>query len=102
MLACAPLTNRFCIVLPYPIHASGSLLILQVVSDRLAARHVVLVMCPRCPFVCFGLAGWLAGYIGMCPLTSLLCFLSPYPTHASGSLLFLQRVSDRLAARHGC
>ena len=32
------------------------------------------------------------------PLTCLLCFLSPYPTHASGSLLFLQPVSDWLAA----
>ena len=46
------------------------------------------------------LPSWLAGYIGMCPLTSLVCFLSPYPTHASGSLLLLQQVSDRLAARH--
>ena len=102
MLACAPLTSLLCVLLPYPTHASGYNLSVQPVSDRLGARHVVLVMCPRCPFVCCWLAGWLAGYIGMCPLTSLLCFLLPYPTHASGSLLFLQRVSDRLAARHGC
>ena len=42
----------------------------------------------------------LAGYASMCPLTSLLCFLLPNTTHASGSLLFLQQVSDRLAACH--
>ena len=34
------------------------------------------------------------------PLTCLLCFLSPYHTHASGSLLFLQLVSYQLAALH--
>ena len=52
MLACAPLTCVICFILPYPTHASGSLLVLQRVSDRLAARHVVLVVCPRCPDVC--------------------------------------------------
>ena len=96
MLACVPLFSLLCFLSPYPTHASGFNLSVQQVSDRLGARHVVLVMCPRCPFVCC----WLAGYIGMCPLTSLLCFLSPYPTHASGSLLLLQLVSDRLAARY--
>ena len=35
------------------------------------------------------------------PLTCLLCFLPAYPTHASGSLLILQLVSDRLAAPCG-
>jgi hypothetical protein len=52
MLACAPLTCLHYFLLPYPTHASGSLLFLQLVSDRLAAGHVVLVMCPRCPDVC--------------------------------------------------
>ena len=36
---------------PYPTHASGCILTLQRVSDRLAARHVVLVFCPCCPDV---------------------------------------------------
>ena len=80
---------------PYPTHASGSLLILQRVSDWLAARHVVLVMC----HVLFHVCCWTA-MLPCAPLTTLLCFLSPYPTHASGSLLILQRVSDWLAARH--
>ena len=52
MLAYAPLTTLNCFLLPYPTHASGSLLFLQQVSDRLAACHVVLVICPRCPDVC--------------------------------------------------
>ena len=95
MLACGPLTCLLCFPLPYPTPASGSLLFLQRVSDRLAARHVVLVMCPRCPDVCC----WLA-MLACAPLTCLLCFLLPYPTHASGSLLFLQLVNDWLAARH--
>ena len=34
------------------------------------------------------------------PVTALNYLLSPYPTHASGSVLFLQRVSDQLAGRH--
>jgi hypothetical protein len=34
------------------------------------------------------------------PLTSLLCFFSLIPTHASGSRLILQRVSGCLAALH--
>ena len=97
MLACAPLTYLLCSLLPYPTHASGSLLILQLVSDRLGARHVLLVMRPRCPDVCC----WLA-MLACAPLTSLHCVFSSYPTHTSGSLLFLQVVSDRLAARHGC
>ena len=97
MLACGPLTCLLCFPLPYPTPASGSLLFLQRVSDRLAARHVVLVMCPRCSDVCC----WPA-MLACAPLTSRLWFLSPYPIHASGSLLFLQVVSDRLAARHGC
>ena len=94
-LGCAPLTSLLCFLLAYPTHASGSLLILQLVSDRLAARHEVLVMCPLCSDVCC----WLA-MLGCAPLTCLLCFLLPYPTHASGSPLFLQAVSDRRAARH--
>jgi hypothetical protein len=46
------MTTLKCLLLPYPTHASGSLLILQLVSDRLAARHVVYVICPHCPDVC--------------------------------------------------
>ena len=76
---------------PYPTHASGSLLILQPVSDWLAAHHVVLVMCPVLFHVCCCLP-----MLARAPLTTLLCFLSPYPTQASGSLLILQRVSDWL------
>ena len=57
--------------------------------------HVVLVVCPRCADVCC----WLA-MLACAPLTCLLCFLSPNTTHAFGSLLFLQLVSDRLAACH--
>ena len=95
MVACAPLTCLLCFRLPYPTHASGSLLILQLVSDQLGACNVVLVMRPRCPDVCC----WLA-MLACAPLICLLCFLSPYPTHASGSLPFLQRVSDRLAFRN--
>jgi hypothetical protein len=51
MLAYAPLTSMLCFLLPYSTHASGSLLILQRVSDRHAARNVVLVVCPFCPDV---------------------------------------------------
>ena len=91
MLDCAPLTSLLCFLLPNTAYSSGSLLILQGVSDPLAARHVVIVMCPCC---------WLA-MLACAPLTSLLCFLLPsYPTHSSGSLLILQPVSDPLAARH--
>ena len=95
MLVCAPLTSLLCFLLPYPTHASGSLLILQAVSDWVAARHVVLVVCPCCSNVCCLLAMLVVPL-----LTSLLCFLLPYPTHASGSLLILQLVSEWLAARH--
>jgi hypothetical protein len=95
MLACAPLTCLLCILLPYPAHASGSLLILQLVSDWLAARHVVLFMCPLLFHVCCRLA-----MLACDTLACLLCFLSPYPTHASRSRLILQVVSDWLAARH--
>jgi hypothetical protein len=42
----------------------------------------------------------LAGQLACAPLTSLLCFHSPNPTHASGSLMILQLVSDGLAACH--
>jgi hypothetical protein len=90
MLACAPLTCLLCFLLPNTAHSSGSLLIVQGVSDPLAARHVVIVMCPCC---------WLA-MLACAPLTSLLCFLLPYTAHSSGSLLILQPVSDPLAARH--
>ena len=93
MLACAPLTHLLCFLSPYPTHASGSILIVQHVSDRLAARHVVLVMCYRCADVCCWPAMLACG-----PLTCLICFHLPYPTHASGSILILQVVSDRLAA----
>jgi hypothetical protein len=51
MLACAPLISLLCFLLPYTAHSSGSLLILQPVSDPLAARHVLLFMCPFCPDV---------------------------------------------------
>ena len=95
MLPCAPLTTLLCFLSPYPTHASGSLLILQLVSDWLAARNVVLVMCP----VVFHVCCWLA-MLASAPLNTLLCFLSPCPTHASGSFLILQPVSDWLAARN--
>ena len=125
-----PLTCLLCFLLPYPTHASGFLLFLQLVSDRLAACHVVLVVCPRCADVCSCPAMWCiicalnarmcvpARPCGVCyvpllprcvccqtvpacaPLTCLLCFLLPYSTHASGSPLILQLVSDRLAACH--
>jgi hypothetical protein len=52
MLACAPLTSLLCFLLPFPTHASGSILVLQEVSVWLAACHVVHVMCPRCPDEC--------------------------------------------------
>ena len=80
VLACAPLTSLHCVILPNTTHASGSLLFLQLVGDRLAACHVVLVVCPRCADVCSCPAMWcilnafvaqmcvmLAGYPGMCP-----------------------------------
>ena len=54
MLACAPLTCLLCFLTPNTTDASGSLLILQGVSDWQSARHgvLVLVVCPRCPDVC--------------------------------------------------
>jgi hypothetical protein len=58
MLACAPLTCLLFFLMPYPTHASGSILILQLVSDQLAARHVVYDMCPRL-LRCVLMAGWL-------------------------------------------
>ena len=58
MLACAPLTSLHCFLSPYPTHAFGSFLFLQQVSDRLAALHVVLVVCPRCTDVFCCLAMW--------------------------------------------
>jgi hypothetical protein len=61
MLACAPLTCLLFSVSPDPTHASGSLLNLQHVSDWVAARHFVHVICPRCSDVL------LAGHAGMCP-----------------------------------
>ena len=94
MLACAPLTTLLCFLSPYPTHASGSLLILQRVSDWLAAHHV-LVMCPVAFHVCCCLA-----MLACAPLDYPASFFSPYPTHASGSLLILQHVSDWLAACH--
>jgi hypothetical protein len=83
MLACATLTTLNCFLSPYPKHASGSRLILQRVSDPLAAGHVVYVVCPCCSDACC----WLA-MMACAPLTSLLDYLSPNTTHASGSLLF--------------
>ena len=62
MLACAPLTCMLCFLLPYPTHLSGSRLILQDVSERLAARHVVLVMCPSLPR-CVLIAGRLCWHV---------------------------------------
>ena len=75
MLACAPLTTLLCFLSPYPTHASGSLLILQAVSDRLAARHVVLVMC----HVLFHVCCWLA-MLACAPLDypALLTFALPH------------------------
>ena len=69
------LTTLLCFLSPYPTHASGSLLILQRVSDWLAARHVVLVMCPV-----FALCVLLAGYAAMCPsdYPALLSFALPH------------------------
>ena len=57
MLACAPLTCLLDFLSAFPTHASGSLLIVQLVSDRLAARHVALVMCLL--LRCVLMAGWL-------------------------------------------
>jgi hypothetical protein len=75
MPACAPLTSPLCFLLPYPTHASGSLLILQLVSDWLAALHVVYVMCPIF-FHCV----LLAGNAGMCPsdYTEMFLFALPH------------------------
>ena len=95
MLACAPLICLLDFLSRNTTHASGSFLILQLVSDWLAALHVVYGMCPLLFHVCC----WLA-LLACSPLTCLLCFLWPYPTHASGSLLILQLVSDRLAPCH--
>ena len=95
MLACAPLICLLDFLSRNTTHASGSFLILQLVSDCLAALHVVYVMCPLLFHVCCSLA-----LLACSPLTCLLCFLWHYTTHASGSLLCLQRVSDWLAARH--
>jgi hypothetical protein len=95
MLACVPLTTLNFFLSPNPTHASGSLTILQRVSDRLAARHEVYVMCPsilRCVM--------LAGYACMCPSDQLALFSFDNLTHASGSILILQEVSGWLAARH--
>ena len=73
MLACAPLTCLLRFLLPYPTHASGSLLNLQWVSDQLAARHVVYVMSPPCPVL-------MAGYASMCPCDcpELFSFVLPH------------------------
>ena len=46
MLAWAPLTGLHCVLSSYPILASGSLLILQVVSEWLALRRVVYAVRP--------------------------------------------------------
>jgi hypothetical protein len=61
--------------LPNTTRASGSLLILQLVSDRLAANHMLLVMCPQCADVLL-----LPGYASMCPpdLPSLFSFALPH------------------------
>ena len=75
MLACAPLTCLLCFLLPsHPTHASGSLLILQLVSDWLAAPcgagyEPSLLKCLL-----------LAGHAGCAPLTCIpRCFaLSPH------------------------
>ena len=69
ILACAPLTSLLCFLLPNTAHASGSLLILQLVSDRLAACHVVLVVCPRCADVCSCPAMWCI----LCALVAQMC-----------------------------
>ena len=81
----------------YPTRAYRSLLILQEVSDRLAARPVVLHVCFCSPLVCCSLPMLACGH-----LTNPHCVLSSYPTHVSGILLILQVVSDRLVARHVC
>ncbi|EFN54456.1 hypothetical protein CHLNCDRAFT_24493 [Chlorella variabilis] len=58
-----------CFLVPYSTHASRSLLILQLVSGRLAARHVVLVVCPRCADVCPCPAMWSL----LCALDARMC-----------------------------
>jgi hypothetical protein len=71
-----PLTSLACFVFcrPTPHNASGSLLILQLVSDWLDARFVMLVMCPRYSReYC-----WLAMMV-CAPLTSLLCIFRQTP-----------------------
>jgi hypothetical protein len=95
MLACAPLTSLLCFLLPYPTHASGFLLVLQLVSNWLAACHVVLVVGPLVFLVC-----WLAGYASMCPSDLRALFSVAQHTHASGSRLIVQDVSDCQPARH--
>ena len=72
MVAIAPLTSLHCFVSPYPTHASGSLLFLQLVSDRLAARHVVLVVCPQNVDVCCCPAMWCIYYVPLLPRCVLL------------------------------
>ena len=95
MLACACLTCLLCFTSPNTAQASGSLLFLQRVSYRLAALHALLVMCPPLPRHVM-----LAGYAGTCPSDLLSLFSFAHTTHASGSLLFMQRVSGPLAALH--
>ena len=95
MLACAPLTCLLCLLLPHTTHASGSPLLLQQVSDRLAARHVVLVVCSRCPDV----SCWLA-MLTCAPLTSPLCSYLSLPYTFFWIPFVLQNVSNRLASRH--
>ena len=115
MLACyacmcpSDVPALFCFVLPHTC-VWICILFLQLVSDRLAAGHVVLVVCPRCTDVCFcrpcGVyyvpllprCVMLVGYGGMCPSDSpaLCCFVLP---HMHLDPPFLQLVSDRLVAQ---
>jgi len=71
----APLTCLLCFLLPDPTHASGSLLILQGVSDRLAAR-----LCGVCYVPSLLRRVLMAGYAGMCPtdLPALFSFALPH------------------------
>jgi hypothetical protein len=73
MLADAPLTSLICFFPPDPSHVSGFRLILQLVSDRLAARRVVHVpLLLRCVL--------LATRAGMCSFdwSALFSFAQPH------------------------
>ena len=95
MLACAPLTCLLCFLSPYPTHASGSL------HDSAAGEQLACCLrCVECHMPSLLKCVLMAGMLACASLTTLRCFLPPYPTHASGSIMILQQVSELFAARH--